>query len=142
MTKIKIICIGILSFILSYYFNPLNSMMQESLQGPFSILVGIGPDLVILFVKFTVLAMAGGLPCLFLGPLWRKNVFLRTGLFLGFISAMLAISNFILFEKGELEKMVWFIIAPSFILLYFVLGVIAGGLWGIIGNKLFRQATS
>jgi hypothetical protein len=142
MSKMKILCVGVLSFILSYCFNPLNDIMQESLRGPVRMFVGIGPGLIVTFGKFILLAMVVGLPCLFLGPQWRKNAFLRAGLFLGLISSVLAVSNFILFEKGELQEIAWFIIAPSFILIYFVLGAVTGGVWGIVGNKLFRQATT
>jgi len=135
MATLKIIGIGILSFVLSYYFNPLNAVMRESMKGPITFLVKIGPEAIIVAAKFVLLALAVALPIFFLGPIWGKHAFLRIGLFFGILSSIVSILNFVVFEKSEIVLHGWYLIAPAFALAYFLLGFVSGGLLGLLGGE-------
>jgi hypothetical protein len=138
-TTLKILGIGILSLILSYHFNPLNTVMRESMMGPVSFIAKIGPETVVLAAKFVLLSFAVALPVLFLGPICRKHVFVKAGLFFGVLSSIVSILNFAFFEKSEIVLYAWYIIAPACALIYFLFGFACGGLLGLLGSKLLPQ---
>ena len=132
-------CALLLLFVLCYYLNPLNGVMRRSLTGPVGALVRmISPELMLAGAKFTLIIFLVSAPCLLLGPIFPKRVFLKTGLFSGFICSAVSALNFALLRKGEFEGEAWFIVAPFFAAVYFLLGFVGGGLWGLVGKRFLR----
>ena len=141
MNNLKILGIGVLLFVLSYYLNPLNGIMQESLTGPVSFLIEVGPELVVLVGKLILLMLVIGLPCVLLGPMQRSRGFFVGGMLCGILSAVVSVLKFMAFEKRELEISYWFVIVPTFAFVYFLLGFASGGFWGYLGaRKLWKAA--
>lgn len=136
---LKILCALLLLFVLCYFFNPLNGVMRHSLTGPISVLVRIiTPDLLLACGKFLLVILFVSTPCLLLGPMFARHVFFKSGLFSGFICSAVSALNFVLLRKGEFEGRAWYIIAPSFAAVYFLLGFVGGGLWGMVGKRFLR----
>ncbi len=132
-----ILCAASLLFVLSYYFNPMNDIMRRSLTGPVGWLVKmITRKMMLASGRFLLVTLLVGLPAFFLGPLFEKRAFLKTGLFSGFIFSTVSMLNFLILEKGKLEGDTWYIIAPSFAVVYFLLGFAGGGLWGSVGKRI------
>ncbi len=138
-SALKVLCALLLLFVLCYFFNPLNGVMRHSLTGPISVLVRIiTPELMLACGKFLLVILFVSTPCLLLGPMFLKHVFLKTGLFSGFICSAVSVLNFALLRKGEFEGRAWYIIAPLFAGVYFLLGFVGGGLWGLVGKRFLR----
>ena len=113
--------------------------MRRSLTGPVGALIRmISPELILACGKFLLIIFLVSAPCLLLGPIFKKHVFLKTGLFSGSICSAVSALNFALLRKGEFEGEAWHIIAPFFAAVYFLLGFVGGGLWGLLGKRFLR----
>jgi hypothetical protein len=133
------LCALLLLFVLCYFLNPLNGAMRHSLTGPVGVLIRmISPELMLACGKFLLAILFISAPGLLLGPLFAKHVFLKTGSLSGFICSAVSFLNFTLLRNGEFEGQAWYVIAPFFAAVYFLLGFVGGGLWGLIGKRLLR----
>ena len=138
-SALRTVCALLLLFVLCYYLNPLNGVMRRSLTGPVGALIRmISPELMLACGKFLLVILLVSAPSLLLGPLFKKHVFLKTGLFSGFICSAVSALNFVLLRKGEFEGEAWFVIAPFSAVVYFLLGFAGGGVWGLAGKRFLR----
>lgn len=136
----KILCAALLLFALSYFFNPMNAVMRHSLTGPISVLVRIfTPELMLACGRFLLATLLIGLPGLLLGPLFARHAFLKAGSLSGLVCSTVAVVNYLVLEKGEMEGQAWFVITPFFVVVYFLLGFAGGGFWGLIARKLLSS---
>jgi hypothetical protein len=139
----KLISLGIILFVLSYSFHPMNDIMRGMLKTDVhQMMLRLSvPELLHMaraVLKFVGVAMAIGFPCVFVAFSWNKHIFLRVGLLFGLVSALVGVLHFVGYEKDQLMRMAWFMVAPIFIAAYFLLGFIVGGLWALLGSMVLR----
>lgn len=138
MAYLKVPSVAVLVFVLSYFLNPMNDVMHESLTGPFTLHVPIGPGLILGIGKFILPVLVVTLPCLLLRSMSSNRPFLKAGLPSGLVLAGSAVLNFLVYEKSELSARAWFFFVPAFATIYFLLGFAGGGFWGIAWNRYLR----
>jgi hypothetical protein len=138
--KAQIACAGAASFLLSYFLNPLNQLLQESLVGPLSLLIQLEPASLIPAAKIILLSLLITLPAVLVARHPPKQLFFVSGAVIGISISLAGLARYFLSEKDEISRTGWYIIIPVVLLTYFIFGFIGGGLWGTIGKRIFLRS--
>jgi hypothetical protein len=124
------------SFLLSYYLNPLNAFLEQSMQGVFFFSIKISPYLALTVGRMALLFALITFPAVFIKLPQPKCSFFTVGLIFGITVLLGGLVRSFSFEKAEIIQAAWHLILPLCLLPYLVVGFFGGAIWTSIGKKI------